>query len=354
MKQNFYIGSYSKQGGYFPARTKEGLSLYTLNTETGELIKTLGFKDVVNATYLAKFGKDILLVASDEYFDPGNVISYVIQKDGSLVALSSESTQGAATCHISCSEVINQVFVASYIDGRVSVHDIRDGKLSPTEHLYQYSGQGPNKERQEQSHTHCAEISPDGKWLYVCDLGSDKIWLHDTNNLTGKFTDVIGITVPAGYGPRHLVFGKDNSKIYVICELNAHVLTYCQNLDTGILTLTNDQPTLPEDYHDVPSASAIRMHPSNKTLYISNRTHNSISVFSINSSNGILTFETRFQTNGKEPRDFNFDPSGKWLVCAHQDSDTIVSFEIAEETGLPTTGEVKSTIECGTPVSVIF
>jgi 6-phosphogluconolactonase len=353
MEQLFYVGSYSKQGGYFPARSKEGLTLCSLNTETGKLAKKIPFHGVVNATYLAKHGNDILLVASDEYFDPGNVISYAIQTDKSLVPLSSQCTHGAATCHLSCGEIIDQVFVASYIDGRVSVHDIREGKLSPAAHVYQYAGNGPNKERQEQAHAHCAEISPDGKWLYVCDLGSDKIWLHDTKNLTGKFSDVIGITIPSGYGPRHLVFGKDFPKIYVICELNAHVLTYDQNQETGMLTLIDDQPTLPEDYDGVPSASAIRMHPSNKTLYISNRTHNSITVFSINRSTGILTFETIFDTNGKEPRDFNFDPSGKWLVCANQDSDTLVSFELDVKTGLPTM-EIKSVMKCGTPVCVLF
>jgi len=354
MEQLFYVGSYSKQGGYFPARTEEGLSLYALNIETGEIIKKLGFKDVVNATYLAKFGNDILLVASDEFLDPGNVISYAIQNDGSLVALSSQSNQGAATCHVIASEITKQAYVASYMDGRITVHDIREGNLSPAKHVYQYTGQGPNKERQEQAHAHCVEISANGKWLYVCDLGSDKIWLHNAQNLTGNFSDVIGIEVPAGYGPRHLAFGINYNKVYVICELNAHVLTYEQHQETGVLTLVNDQPTLPNDFEGIPSAAAIRIHPSNNTLYISNRTHNSISVFSINKSKGLLTFEIIFKTTGKEPRDFNFDPSGKWLVCTHQDSDSIVSFEIDPKSGLPATGQVKSTMQCGTPVSIIF
>ncbi len=354
MEQLFYVGSYSKQGGYFPARTEDGLSLCSLNIQTGELVKKLGFKDVINATYLAKYGKDILLVASDESFDPGNVLSYAVQKGGALVPLSSESAQGTATCHLSCNDVINKVFVASYMDSRITVHDIKKGKLSPAEYNYKYVGSGPNKERQEQSHAHCAEISPDGKWLYVCDLGSDKIWLHDVKNFTIEFSDAIGIAVPPGYGPRHLVFNKGSSKIYVICELYAHVLTFDQRNDTGMLTLIDNQPTLPEDYNGQPSAAAIRLHPSNKTLYISNRTHNSISVFSINQYTGLLTFETIFKTTGKEPRDFNFDPSGNWLVCVHQDSDTIVSFQVNETTGLPINGQVKSTIECGTPVSVIF
>ncbi|SHE36230.1 6-phosphogluconolactonase [Arenibacter palladensis] len=353
MEQLFYVGSYSKPGGYFPARSTEGLSLCSLNSNTGVLSKIRGFKDIVNATYLGKYGDGILLVASDEYYDPGNVLSFAIQKNGSLQSLSLQSAHGAATCHLSVGEVTDQVFVASYLDSMMSVHDIKEGILSPAEYVYQYHGYGPNKERQEKSHAHCAEISPNGKWLYVCDLGSDKIWLHDTKNLTGVFTDVKGIGAPIGYGPRHLVFGKYGSKIYVICELNAHVLTYEQNQETGMLKLIDDQPTLPEDFLGVPSASAIRMHPSNNTLYISNRTHNSITVFSINKYSGSLSIEDRFDTNGKEPRDFNFDPSGKWLVCANQESDNLVSFELNPLTGLPTKN-IKSVLECGTPVCVQF
>lgn len=354
MEKPFYVGSYSKQGGYFPARTEEGLSLYALNNKTGEITKKLGFKNVVNATYLAKYGNDLLLVASDEFLEPGNAISYAIQKDGSLITLSSQSNQGAATCHVSASEITMQIYVASYLDGRISVHDIKDGQLYPAEHIYQYYGKGPNEERQEHSHAHCAEISRNGKWLYVCDLGSDKIWLHDAQNLTGDFSDVIGIAVPEGYGPRHMVFSENYAKVYVICELNAHVLTYEQDQETGVLTLVEDQPTLPTDFDGVPSAAAIRIHPSRKTLYISNRTHNSIAVFTINSPTGLLNFATRFDTDGKEPRDFNIDPSGQWLVCVHQDSDTIVSVELDIKTGFPISGKVNSTVKCGTPVSIIF
>ncbi|MCU7551509.1 lactonase family protein [Chitinophagaceae bacterium LB-8] len=352
MEQIFYVGSYSKKGGYFPRISGEGLTKCALNVKTGELKKKESYQEVPNATYLTKYGSEILLVASDEYYNPGNVLSVALQKD-TLVPLSSQSTHGAATCHLSVNDVVDMVFVVSYLDSRLSVHDMKEGKLSPAKYVYQYQGHGPNKERQEQSHAHCAQVSSDGKWLYVCDLGSDKIWIHDIENLTGEFTDVIGITVPSGYGPRHLVFGEKFTHVYVICELNAHVLTYNRNEETGMLTLIDDQATLPENYDGIPSAAAIRMHPSKNTLYISNRIHNSIAVFSINRFTGTLTFETRIDTEGNEPRDFDFDPSGEWLVCANQDSDTIVSIKLDANTGLPTSG-VKSVLECGTPVCVLF
>ncbi|WP_373519279.1 lactonase family protein, partial [Pricia sp.] len=258
MEQVFYIGSYSKAGGYFTDINGEGLTLCSLDLQTGQLSRKSSYPEAVNATYLAKYGDNILLIASDQYEEPGNVMSFSIDEDGSLKQLSTQSTQGTATCHVSANKARNQIFVASYMNGRLSVHSIEEGRLSAAKHVHSYEGQGPNTDRQERSHAHCAMVSPSGKWLYVCDLGSDKIWLHDTARLTGEFSEVIGIEVPAGYGPRHLEFDANKDVVYLICELNAHLLTYTLDDSTGMLTLVNDSPTLPDDYNEVPSAAAIR------------------------------------------------------------------------------------------------
>lgn len=353
MEQLFYIGSYSKEGGYFPDINGEGITLCSLDLKTGRLVKKSSYPEAVNATYLTKYGDDILLVASDQYEEPGNIMSFSIGAGGALKQLSTQSTQGTATCHVSANEAGNQVFVASYMNGRLSVHSIKDGKLSFAKHVYSYEGQGPNTDRQERSHAHCAKVSPSGKWLYVCDLGSDKIWLHNTARLTGELSEVIGIEVPSGYGPRHLEFNPDNGMAYLICELNAHLLTYTLDDSTGMLTLVNDSPTLPDDYNEVPSVAAIRLHPSGKTLYVSNRNHNSIVAFSMDAQSGLPTFESRFMTHGDEPRDFNIDPSGKWLVVANQYGNSVLSFELDEKNGLPT-GNTGSTLKCGSPVCVLF
>jgi len=354
VNQLFYIGSYTKKGGYFPKINGEGLTVWSLDINSGQMRKLVTHENIVNSTYMTKLRDDLLLIASDEYFDPGNIIAYRIENGITLRKLSSQSTLGTATCHVSTINGASpMVFVTSYLDSKLSVYELSDDNLMPAQFIYQFKGNGPNKDRQEDSHAHCAIVSPSGRWLYVCDLGSDSIWLLDLENLTGEESDFRKIELPPGYGPRHLVFSEKHPLAYLICELNAHVLTLRYNDKTGLLELIDDIPTLPKDYTGLPSASAIRLHPNGKTLYISNRIHNSISVFSVDQKSGELFFETRFNTKGDEPRDFNIDPSGKWLICANQNSDTLTSFELDVQTGLPK-HDNQAIVACGTPVCVIF
>ena len=353
MEQLFYVGSYSKQGGYFPDIRGKGLVVFALNTETGEMAEKTAYPEVENATYITKYGDDILLVASDQYDDNGKVMSFLIKKNGLLNLLSCEITFGSATCHLLADKKSQQVFVVSYMNSKLAIHSITKGKLSLAHQVYEYRGSGPNKERQQDSHAHGVTISPNEKWLYVCDLGSDKIWLHDTQNLSGNLSDTVGIDLPPGCGPRHLIFHSTLPIGYLICELNAKLLTFTLDESTGMLNLIHQLATLPEDFSDVASAAAIRLHPSAKALYVSNRNHDSITVFTIGELTGLPVFNTRFKTDGDEPRDFNFDPAGKWLVVAHQYSHNLVSFELDEKTGLPKNKKA-SELYVGSPVCVLF
>jgi 6-phosphogluconolactonase len=75
-------------------------------------------------------------------------------------------------------------------------------------------------------------------------------------------------------------------------------------------------------------------------------------MFSIDGK-GELEFETWVSTCGETPRDFGIDPTGRWLVAANQDSDSIVSFPLDPDTGRPS-GQFASTLKCGTPVCILF
>lgn len=298
------------------------------------------------------FGK-WLLVASDLYDEPGEVTAFQIGEDGKLTRYSCQSTHGTANCHVTISPDSRRVFATGYLNGKLSVHDFSDGQLSPADPLVTYEGLGPNPDRQEAAHAHQAIVSPDGRHLFVCDLGSDKIWIHDLIHMQASLDGVQFMNAPAGCGPRHLLCHPTAPLIYVFTELSAQILVCERNMDTGILTMKSQIPTLPEDYAGTPSGAAIKLHPTCRALYVSNRQHNSIAAFSVDSEDGSLLLMCRFDTGGKEPRDFGVDPTGQWLLAANQDSNTIVPFKLDPETGHPT-GEQATAFDCGTPVSVLF
>lgn len=349
----FFIGNHSYEGDYIPQAHGEGIVSCILNIETGE-IKKLDFnKDEPNSTYLAKSKTDnYLFAAGDRYFSPGQISAFEIGSDGYLTLLSSVEVPGQATCHVACHPDGERVYVSSYLDGLLTIHRFNERTISPPLKVIAYEGSGPNKERQESAHAHQSVISPDAKWLYVCDLGSDRIWVHKPDE-TDELEIIHEAAIPPGYGPRHLVCHPVLPLIYVLCELNGHVLTLQRDEASGSLKLIDDLPTLPPDYTGKPSAAAIKLHTSGKALVVSNREHHSVTFFSTDKENGHLNRETVISTEGRDPRDFGIDPTGNWLLAANQNSNTIIPFKLNPDTGLPTGGKGRI-FHTGTPVCVVF
>lgn len=350
----FFIGTYSDEGPYVPHAHGEGIVCCTLDLRSGQIQKNSVCKEAINSTYLAKSTDgNYIFVAGDRFTSVGEVQALKVNAEGDLSLLSSQSSHGKSTCHIACDREGEKVFASSYIDGKVSVHSFRREEIFPASQIITYEGSGPNPDRQEAAHAHQALVSPDNQWLYVCDLGSDKIWIHEVSDILEDSHSVGSIDTPAGYGPRHLVWHAELSVAYVFCELNAHILVYKWDDQTGMMELLEDKAVLPEEYKGEAAGAAIRLHPSNKALYVSDRGQHSIIVHTIDESDGGLKFESWFSTQGETPRDFGIDPTGQWLLAANQDSDTIVPFRLDPETGL-STGETAPSFECGTPACVLF
>jgi len=232
----------------------------------------------------------------------------------------------------------------------LGIHNFDGTSIDPQPQLLSYEGSGPNGLRQEASHIHQAVVSPNKKWLYACDLGCDKIWFHELQS--EKLKVKTGFSTPPGSGPRHLVFHPFLSLIYVFCELDGGLLTYKVDSATGFLELISQISTLPKDFSGEPAGAAIRIHPNAKALYVSNRNHNSITAFAINSE-GELEYHSNFPVKGMEPRDINIDPCGQWLLSANQNSHNIIPFKLEPASGLPI-GTSGPEFKCGTPVCILF
>lgn len=350
----FFIGTYSEKGPYVPEASGEGVVSCTLDLSSGHIQKNSVCKEVANSTYLEKSPDgNFMFVACDRFSSVGSVKVLSVDSRGSLSLLSSQSSYGKSTCHIACDREGKKIFASSYIDGKITVHKFDGKKIFPASQIISYEGSGPNSERQEAAHAHQALVSPNNKWLYVCDLGSDKIWIHDMADILENTYRTRSIEVPAGYGPRHLVWNTKLPRAYVFCELNSHILVYDWNDQTGMMTLIEDKAGLPKEYKGDAAGAAIRLHPSNKTLYISDRGQNSIIAHTIDETDGGLQFESWFSIKGKTPRDFGIDPTGQWLLSANQDSNSIVPFPLNPESGLPS-GESAAAFKCGTPACVFF
>ena len=343
--------------GTYTGGKSEGIYVYRFNTTDGSSQEVSHIKSS-NPSYLAISSNKKFVYAVNENHDNdngGQVSAFSFdKKTGELTLLNQQHSMGDDPCYVELDKTGKWAFVANYSSGSFSIFPVRaDGRLgeASTTIRYKNEGLGTDKARQEKPHAHCAIVSPDNKWLYVSDLGTDRLMAYSFNASTGKVVaaEPEFLSVNPGSGPRHLTFHPNGRYGYLIAELtgSVNVIKYQQ----GKLKIVQTNPTTTPGKQGFPGSADIHVSPDGKFLYASNRgDFNDIVVFGINSSNGTLSNIGSISSMGKAPRNFNFDPTGKFLVVGNQDSDEIVVFQRDKKSGLLTDSEQR--IGVGKPVCI--
>ena len=185
-----------------------------------------------------------------------------------------------------------------------------------------HGGRGPNPARQDCSHPHCVTPAPEGDYLCVNDLGTDQIYV-----CTPELEEVSRVSLPAGSGPRHLAFSEDGRFAYCSNELDSSVSVLAYT--PGELRYLRTYSTLPAGFSGDNAASAIRLDPASRRLYVSNRGHNSVAQFAVDGE--VLTLLRHIPSGGSSPRDINL--AGGWLLCANENSDNVCVISLADGRG---------------------
>jgi 6-phosphogluconolactonase len=286
----------------------------------------------------------------------GGVSAFSVDRaTGKLTFLNEVASRGADPCYITVDQSGKYVLVANYTGGSVAAFPISDdGKLGKASAFVQHTGHGLNPKRQEAAHAHSIDLSPDERFAFVDDLGLDELLVYKFDKSKGslKPNNPPFAKLDAGAGPRHFALHPSGKFAYVVSELASTVTAFSIDLKVGVLHRSQSISTLPDDFKGENDDAEIRIHPSGKFLYASNRGHDSIAVFAIDSSKGTLTPIEHTSTAGKTPRSFEIDPTGTLLFAENQQSNNIVNFHLDEKTGkLTPTGKV---LEVGQPVCVKF
>lgn len=273
----------------------------------------------------------------EEMQNSGSVSAYSIDgKTGKLTLLNQRPSYGNGPCHISIDQTGKWAFISNYQEGNFVVMSIfDDGLLGSSAGARKHLGHSVNAERQEKPHVHSAVVSPDNNYILVSDLGTDKIHSYKLNHAQGSIEDaeVPFLKVLPGCGPRHLAFHPNGKYAYSAEELTSTVAVMDYDKATGRLAMRADSiVTLPPGFKDTNTAADIHVHPNGKFLYLSNRGHNSIAIFSIDPS-GMIKLVGRQDTKGKIPRNFLIDLKGEFVWVANRDSNNIVTFRLNPGTG---------------------
>jgi len=333
-----------------------------LDLATGALTPPELVAETPNPSFLAVHPRGDILYAANEVRTlnnvPGGAVSgfAIDRSSGRLTPLNQQSSRGEGAVHLIVDKAGRNVLVSNYGGGNAAVLPIDEsGRLKEASALVQHTSP-PAAGANVRPRAHSINLDPANRFAYVADLGLDQMRIYKFDGEAGSLVpnDPPFVALDPGSGPRHFTFHPTAPVAYVINEKHATVTVFTHEPKDGRLTPLQTVTTLPagEPVEIGYSTAEVKVHPSGRFLYGSNRGHNSIAVFSIDPATGRLTFIEAKPSQGTTPRGFGIDPTGTYLLVAHQRSDSIVVFRIDGTTGrLKPTGH---TIPIGSPAAVTF
>lgn len=348
MRNGFYVyvGTYTEDilfgTGEVLEGKGEGIYVFRMDPNSGELELHHTIEGVENPSFLTLGPSNEFLYAVNELKEfrgeeTGTVSAYSadpVNKEFNF--LNKRPTRGTDPCYVTVDKNGKYVLVANYGTGSVSVFPAgEDGYLGEIFEFIQHEGSSVNQERQEGPHAHSVFLDEENHYAYVPDLGLDELKVYEFKSDKGEFEtcEDKDFKVRSGAGPRHLAFHPTENYVYLINELDSIVTAFLRDEESGELTRIQNVSTLPSDFDGNSSTAEIKVSPSGKYVYGSNRGHDSIVIYEVDQNTGELSYVDHESTRGQAPRHFTIDPTGSFLLVANQDSDNIVVFEIDEKTG---------------------
>ncbi len=331
-----YVGTYTK------GTRSEGIYLMRMVRRSGQLRRGGSVAPGPNPSFLAIHPNGRVLYAVNELEQykgrpTGAVSAFAIERaTGVLTRLNEQPSEGGAPCYVSVDRSGRVALVANYAGGSVALLPIEaNGALAPAAHAVQHTGKGPNAERQEAPHAHCILPDPSNRFVLAADLGTDRVFVYRLDLAGKSLRHVEGgdAVMRPGAGPRHFAFHPTLPLVFVANELDSTVATLRFDSERGALSPQGTLSTVPAGWTGTNYPADIHVAASGRTLYVSNRGHNSIAVFSVAESTGALALEQVVSTEGDWPRNFSLDPTGRWLLVANQRSDSVVVFGRDPENG---------------------
>jgi 6-phosphogluconolactonase len=346
--------------GTYTGKDSKGIYRSEFDSATGKLSTPELAAEVGSPSFLhiAPDGKTLYAVGEAAGKDGGGVYSWKLDPaTGKLSDQVSLTSKGAGPCHISTDAKNEFAIVSNYGGGSCTTFKLKpDGSLDSRTGFIQHEGKVFDAKRQGGPHGHCGFFDATGTLALVCDLGLDKVMLHKLDRKTGEIkpSEPAFIKMPDRSGPRHIHIFPDNTTAFVNGEIDMTVSVVKLDVKGGKFEVVQTVSTLPEGEKVVPafSTAEVRLHPSGKFVYVSNRGYNTVAAFSYDKEKMKLTQVGQIKGDIKTPRNFNISPDGKWMLIASQDGGKVGVYAIDDKTGMAKETDVS--VKVGGPVCVKF
>ncbi len=344
----FYVGTLGPEA--------KGIWRGTLDEQTGKISAPVLLAEIKNASFLALRPDGQTLYATTEMSDgSGGVAAFKLNTDGTVKLLNSQTTGGKNCNHLAVDATGKNCAVANYGSGSVASLPIKvDGSLAEFSTFIQHEGKSVHPTRQTSPHAHGVYFDATNQFLAVPDLGIDQIKVYRFDADGGKLSpaDSVSAIQKPGDAPRHLVFHPTQPRAYACNELALTVTAFHFDVKTGALNPFQVIDTLPASAERKGASTAeIFCSPNGKNLYVSNRIHDSIAVYSIGTDGSLKLIQHQLGVPAT-PRGFGLSPDGQWLVCAGQKSGTVNAYRINPESGVLT--DTQQAVKVGSASCVVF
>ncbi len=315
--------------------SNDGISVYRFNAQRGITTFVKKVSDAANVSYMVVSPNQKFVYAVNETAGKPEINAFSFDKTKGELKLLNKQAANDGPCYITIDSTGKFIVIAEYGNGSVSVYKTNaDGSLSPKVQTITHEGYGIVYERQDKSHVHSVVFSPDQKYLFAADLGNDRLYQYKFDKNAAEPlspAETPYYTVTDGSGPRLFMFHPNGKTAYLVNELTGDVIVYSYNNGQLQEIQTIASATAGGKYEQ--GSADIHITPNAKFLYVSNRgISNNVAVFSI-------TAEGKLNRTGEKavnahPRGFNIDPTGKFVVVASRDQNTIQVFSVNPNFGL--------------------
>jgi 6-phosphogluconolactonase len=345
-----YLGTQGSGAG-------QGIFVARLNEATGTLTPPALAAEVERPTWLLPDPRRGRIFTVSETGNAGErqgqVQSFAVGAAGALKPIGRAGSGGAGPTHLAYDRRSATVFVANYGSGHVGAVAVGgDGSLAPAGSTAAHGGSGPHR-RQQGPHAHAVVMDPTGHFVLSPDLGADKVFIHRIG-ASGAFApgEPAAAALPAGSGPRHMVFSHSGRFAFVITELSAEIYSFRWDARAGRLSEAGRVALDKPDFTGAHSAAEIALSEDGRFLYASNRAANALQVYAVDERRGSLAEVQRVASGGLNPWSFGIAPGGRWMLVANQGSNSLALFAVDHRTGRLTPTSAGLTVP--KPVAIAF
>jgi len=330
-----FVGSYTHPTLTTTSASK-GIYGFRFDSKSGALSPLGLAAEIVNPAHVwaSSNGKYLYSVTWQSPDKMDTVSAFRIDhKTGKLEFINKVSAKGDLANEVVLDPSGKLAGTVTYNSGTFTLYAVEaDGRLSEPFYTDQHTGK-PLSPRQPGPKAHGIVFSKDSKFVYVAELGLDRVYSYQVDAAARRVTPLNPpyVNVPAGSGPRRLQLHPNGRFLYVNHETDSKVTVF--EVHDGSLKAIQTLSTKPDDFSGNNSTAEIQIDHEGRWLYVSNRGHDSLALYSVDPAKGTLTFVEYIPSLRRTPRNLTIDPSNEYLFCANQNGENVVVFRIDHKTG---------------------